>query len=92
VVFDRVVDVERLRPIEEYFAGGWGVEVSDRMPSEEYLEGIRAIPGLREAIDRLGPSESPALMASAAELVLEGLHLHQRLNKDVEGGRVTYRG
>jgi magnesium chelatase subunit I len=62
------------------------------MPSEEYLEGIRAIPGLREAIDRLGPSESPALMASAAELVLEGLHLHQRLNKDVEGGRVTYRG
>jgi magnesium chelatase subunit I len=92
VVFDRVMDVERLRPIEEYFAGGWGVEVSDRMPSEEYLEGIRAIPGLREAIDHLGPFESPALMATAAELVLEGLHLHQRLNKEVEGGRATYRG
>ena len=92
VVFDRVVEVDRLRPIEEYFAGGWGVEVSDQMPSEEYLEGIRAIPGLREAIERLGPYESPALMASAAELVLEGLHLHQRLNKEVEGGRVTYRG
>jgi magnesium chelatase subunit I len=92
VVFDRVMDVERLRPIEEYFAGGWGVEVSDRMPSEEYLEGIRAIPGLREAIDHLGPFESPALMATAAELVLEGLHLHQRLNKEAEGGRATYRG
>jgi magnesium chelatase subunit I len=92
VVFDRVMDVERLRPIEEYFAGGWGVEVSDRMPSEEYLEGIRAIPGLREAIDHLGPFESPALMATAAELVLEGLHLHQRLNKEREGGRAIYRG
>src|SRR5262245_48874909 len=92
VVFDRVMEVDRLRPIEEYFAGGWGVEVSDRMPSEEYLEGIRAIPGLREAIDHLGPFESAALMATAAELVLEGLHLHQRLNKEVEGGRATYRG
>jgi magnesium chelatase subunit I len=92
VVFDRVMEVDRLRPIEEYFAGGWGVEVSDRMRSEEYLEGVRAIPGLRDAIDRLGPFESPALMASATEFVLEGLHLHQRLNKEVEGGRATYRG
>lgn len=91
VVFDRVVDVEDLRPIEEYFAGGWGVEVSDDMRSEEYLEGVRAIPGLREAIDRLGAFESPALMASATEFLLEGLHLHQRLNKDVQGGRATYR-
>jgi hypothetical protein len=31
-------------------------------------------------------------MASATEFVLEGLHLHQRLNKEVEGGRATYRG
>jgi hypothetical protein len=22
--------------------------------------------------------------------VLEGLHLHQKLNKEIEGGRVTY--
>ena len=26
-------------------------------------------------------------MAAATELVLEGLHLHQKLNKDREGGR-----
>jgi len=75
----------------EYFEGGWGVEVSDMMRAEEYLEGIRAIPGLREAIEGIGAFESPALMASATELVLEGLHLHQKLNKDREGGRTTYR-
>lgn len=92
VVFDKVMDVERLRPVEEYFGGGWGVEVSDQMRSDEYLEGIRAIPGLRDALDQLGPFESPALMASATEFVLEGMHLHQRLNKDSEGGRITYRG
>ena len=89
--FDTVLRTDRLRKVIEYFEGGWGVEVSDLMRAEEYLEGIRAIPGLREAIDELGAFETPALMASATEFVLEGLHLHQKLNKDTEGGRVTYR-
>ena len=56
----------------------------------EALEGIKEIPGLKEAIGTLGPMESPALMASATEFVLEGLHLHQKLNKEMEGGRITY--
>ena len=90
-VFDRSIAIDRLGKVSEYFANGWGVEVSDRMRAEEYLEGIRAIPGLREAIDDLGSFESPALMAAAAEFVFEGLHLHQKLNKDIEGGRTTYR-
>jgi len=89
--FDAVLRTDRLKKVIEYFEGGWGVEVSDLMRAEEYLEGIRAIPGLREAIDELGAFETPALMASATEFVLEGLHLHQKLNKDTEGGRVTYR-
>jgi magnesium chelatase subunit I len=90
-VFDRSIAIDRLGRVAEYFANGWGVEVSDHMRAEEYLEGIRAIPGLREAIDDLGSFESPALMAAAAEFVFEGLHLHQKLNKDIEGGRTTYR-
>jgi hypothetical protein len=39
----------------------------------------------------LGTFESPGLMAAAIEFVLEGLHLHQKLNKDRDGGRYTYR-
>jgi magnesium chelatase subunit I len=60
------------------------------MPSQDDLEGIKEIPGLKEAIKSLGVSESPSLMASATEFVLEGLHLHQKLNKEIEGGRATY--
>jgi magnesium chelatase subunit I len=60
------------------------------MASQDYLEGIKEIPGLKEAIKTLAISESPELMASATEFVLEGLHLHQKLNKEMEGGRVTY--
>lgn len=82
--------VDRHRAIVTHFEQGWGVEVSDAMPAEEYREGIEQIPGLREAVDGLGAAESPGLMAAAVEFVLEGLHLHQKLNKDVERGRGRY--
>jgi len=89
-VFDQHFSLNGLQKVVEYFNSGWGVEVSDHMPSQDYLEGIKEIPGLKEAIRSLGIQESPALMASATEFVLEGLHLHQKLNKEIEGGRVTY--
>lgn len=89
-VFDQCFSVSALQKVVDYFNSGWGVEVSDVMPSKDYLEGIKEIPGLKEALRSLGPMESPALMACATEFILEGLHLHQKLNKEVEGGRVTY--
>jgi len=90
-VFDRRLRPDDLRPIVEYFDKGWGVEVSDQMRAEEYLEGIGTIPGLRDAVRTLGGVESPGFIAAATEFLLEGLHLHQKLNKDREGGRHTYR-
>jgi len=90
-VWDRYLTVDAVTRIVEHFEAGWGVEVSDRMPSAEYREGVQKIPGLREAVAELGPFESPGLMAAAIEFVLEGLHLHQKLNKDREGGRWAYR-
>ena len=89
-VFDQYFSLNSLQKVVEYFNSGWGVEVSDQMASQDYLEGIKEIPGLKEAIKTLAISESPELMASATEFVLEGLHLHQKLNKEMEGGRVTY--
>ncbi len=89
-VFDQYFNVSSLQKVVDYFNSGWGVEVSDFMPSKDYLEGIKEIPGLKEAIRSLGNTDSPALMASATEFILEGLHLHQKLNKEMEGGRITY--
>ena len=88
--FDNRFDINSLQSIIEYFNSGWGVEVSDEMRSDDYLEGIKEIPGLGEAIRSLGDVDSPEFLASATELVLEGLHLHQKLNKEAEGGRITY--
>jgi magnesium chelatase subunit I len=91
-VWDRYLTLEDCDRIVSHFEAGWGVEVSDSMRSDEYQEGLRQIPGLQDAVARLiGPVESPGLLAAATELVLEGLHLHQKLNRDRDGGRTSYR-
>jgi magnesium chelatase subunit I len=88
--FDRYYKLDDLKKVIGYFEQGWGVEVSDSAPSSEYTEPLREVVGLREAIAQLGPFETPGLMASASEFVFEGLHLHQKLNKDRQGGRFAY--
>lgn len=89
-VFDRYLKLDDLKKVSSYFEQGWGVEVSDRAPSSEYMEPLREVTGLREAIAALGPFETPGLMAAASEFIFEGLHLHQKLNKDRQGGRFAY--
>ena len=89
-VFDRYLKLDDLKKVISYFEQGWGVEVSDRAPSSEYTEPLREVAGLREAIATLGPFETPGLMAAASEFIFEGLHLHQKLNKDRQGGRFAY--
>jgi len=89
-VFDRYITLEELKSVIIYFEQGWGVEVSDRSPAAEYMDALREVPGLRDAVDRLGAFESPGLMATASEFIFEGLHLHQKLNKERHGGRFSY--
>jgi magnesium chelatase subunit I len=89
-IFDHHIKVDDLKRVIAYFEEGWGVEVSDRSPSAEYLDALREVPGLREAVNQLGAFESPGLMAAATELIFEGLHLHQKLNKERHGGRFAY--
>ncbi|MEW6775147.1 MAG: AAA family ATPase [Bdellovibrionota bacterium] len=90
-VFSEYFTVDELSEIVGAFHEGWGVEVSDEMPSAEYAQGIDQIRGLRSAVAKLAPEPSPGLVASAIEFVLEGLHLHNKLNKEAKGGSVVYR-
>jgi magnesium chelatase subunit I len=71
------------------------VHAGDDLPSAAYLAVLADIPELEPPTRALaGPdaAESPALMASALEFLLEGLHLTKRLNKDASGARALYRG
>jgi magnesium chelatase subunit I len=91
IVFDERFGADDLAAVVRAFGDGWKVEVGDLLPSSEYIDGLDSIAGLRPAIEKLGESGSPARIASAIEFILEGLHLSNRLNKEVEGRRVLYR-
>jgi magnesium chelatase subunit I len=91
VVFDERFGADDLAAVVRAFGDGWKVEVGDLLPSSEYVDGLDSIAGLRAAIEKLGAVGSPARIASAIEFILEGLHLSNRLNKEIEGRRVLYR-
>jgi magnesium chelatase subunit I len=61
------------------------------MPSAHYVHQVKGSDELRKAVNRLGVGESPAALASAMEFILEGLHLHRKLNKDRADGQSYYR-
>ena len=83
--------VENLQPVIDYFHAGGGVEVSDMMSSQEYLKGMQNVEGIPESIAMLGVEGEPNLVSTATEFILEGLHLHQKLNNERLGGRQTFR-
>jgi magnesium chelatase subunit I len=81
---------ERVRAVLGDFDSGTVVHTGDDVPSAAYVEALGRLPALRAAVLPLAGSETPAAVASALELVLEGLHLSRRLNKDSVGSRATY--
>jgi magnesium chelatase subunit I len=96
--FTRHVSLDDLEGVVEAFEDGFTVETGDRTPSREYVTWMLEVPGLHVAVERLGAfdatdgAEEPAVVASAVEFLLEGLHLARRLNKDrIPGGTVYHR-
>ena len=94
-VFRRRVTLDDPAVIVAAFSEQVVVHAGDDLPSAAYLAVLADIPELEPPTRALaGPdaAESPALMASALEFLLEGLHLTTRLNKDSSGARALYRG
>jgi magnesium chelatase subunit I len=89
-VFKERVKVEELDLLVSCFQEGWWVEVSDDLPAQRYVAILSTVKGMKQGIGRLNVGESPGEMASAIELILEGLHLSNKLNKDVVDGKVIY--
>jgi magnesium chelatase subunit I len=62
-------------------------------PASELLEQLGTVRGLAGVLTALGVDEdsvSPGQVAAAVELVLEGLWLTRRLDKDSVDGRTVY--
>ncbi len=85
------LDLRELRPIVEYFESGQSIEVGDSLREQDGARAHRQGAGPQETGRRTGLASSypnssggegrDAAAAAAAEFILEGLHVHNKLNK-----------
>jgi len=91
VVFDAVAgDVAKYQPIVQAFEKGWMVELTDQTRAKEFVEGMDKIEGLRAAALQLSGGDAAPRIASAIELLFEGLHLGNKLNKTLSDRGAVY--
>jgi magnesium chelatase subunit I len=99
-VFGQRFDVREFRPMVDYFESGQSVEIGDMLPAKTVLEKVAKVPGLRKRAEEISTALLPELKdrdareaatASAAEFILEGLHVHNKLNKAAKAGGRAYK-
>jgi len=99
-VFKNRFSSDELSDVVASFGEGKVVHTGDDLGSEAYMELLAGNQALAVAAESLvaaaadpqsDEGAAPAVLASAVELVLEGLHLSKRLNKEHVGARATYR-
>lgn len=90
-VFTRKVNIEILDPVVDAFGQGAVAEIGESVPADAYSRLLLEVDGLLDAVNRVVPDGNAAVRASAAEFILEGLHLNKLLNKDSVAGGLTYR-
>jgi len=90
-VFGEYFDVREFDQLVAGFDRGLTVQAAAMMPSMEYVHQLARVGGIKQAVGRLHAHGDPAMVASAVEFILEGLHLNRKLNKDETGGKRCYR-
>ncbi len=74
----------------QWFEAGGAVKIADTTPAAEAVRFLERVPGLVETTALLGVSEraEPGLIVSACELILEGLHAQQKIDRTEQRGYV----
>lgn len=100
-VFDERLDAEQVAEASEGVGRGDPILVSDALAASAYAELLAKRRGLRKAAERVAEAFGldlgdaafgPGRAALAVELLLEGLHVNRRLNREiVDGQGIRYR-
>ncbi len=88
-VFEARYQPAELDALVGMFDDGITLHTGAGQPSADYVRLVESVRGLKAAIGRLKPA-TQAEVASAVEFVLEGLHLHRRLNRQKVGPAYSY--
>lgn len=99
-LFEHYCEPKHFRPLVEWFESGKTFLTGDRLPSEDYVKRLNEVPLLKKEVQQfiqkaeLGDlfQQAPAaLTASVVEFILEGLHVENRLNKNVRGAEIVFK-
>jgi magnesium chelatase subunit I len=91
-VFNQTLKVDSFGDFVARINSGGSIEVSDVKSSREYANIVSEYSEIMDGVVGLECFGNAAMIAAAVEFILEGLHLNERLNKDVKEGRIEYRG
>ncbi len=87
-VYSKYFEGANVSGIVQWFELGGTLKIADDQPSAEVVKQLQGIQGLLEVAGRLakGLPEDPAVQASTAEFVLDGLYAHRRISRNEEVG------
>ena len=100
-VFDQYLKPKRFRSVVEHVEAGNTIRVGEGVTTDDYLTLLDEIPKFREDVAMYAEELEPALadgphrdqlLACVAEFILEGLHVHNRLNRARTGAVASYGG
>lgn len=98
-VFDQALDPKQFRLVVDHFEAGKPLELGDHLSTAETWKRIEEIRGFSKLVEQTAQKLQPELaqgpaaagfLVSVAELILEGLHCHNRLNKTAVTGKSKY--
>ena len=76
--------------IINWFSQGNNVHLNHSMSYKDYEKALMAVKGLKELVNKYSSPESPAHLLSAMEFILEALHQHSLIGKDLADTDTLY--
>jgi magnesium chelatase subunit I len=98
-IFDQHLKPGTFKNVVDHFESGKSLETGDRVSAAQYAERINGIRDFSKQVTHIAAGLEPELSqgplaaelhASVAELILEGLHCHNRINRARKSGSAKY--
>jgi len=99
VVFGQYFDVKSFRQAVEHFEGGKTLELDAAAPARSISKAVEDIPQILAQAEQFVQRHCDApsaevrkeIVAGVVEFILDGLHVHNKLNKKTRSGSASYR-
>lgn len=94
-VFDQIADIDAYEELATQFDEGLRLTVGDTAPAQELVDSMGHVDGLTPAAKAIAQAlemdaSDAGMLASAGEMLLEALYVHNRLSKHAGAGAVAY--